>query len=125
MVEIDTTGTVYVQSAHITDRDSKVAKRWADLDAFAQGYVEALFSAHSIERTTGDGRRFSHGAFDLLAGATLARIITDCEAAIADGYDNTVPAGSTFYAEREEGYEPAFPPLTVLFGDDGKVRFAA
>lgn len=48
---------------------------WGDLDAFTQGYVEALF----FTSTGDDGEPLEQGFSDL-APETLARIIADCAA---------------------------------------------
>lgn len=117
---LDTSGAVYVQSAHITDRNSKVAKRWSDLSPFAQGYIEALFA-----------ERFQFGvAFSDLAPETLSRIIAACgrcESGLrALGIQNVhVWSGYNVWLLQQAGSlaEHGFPPLTVTLGDDGKVRF--
>lgn len=109
------------------------AAAWEQISPFAQGYIEALFASHSISRYRSDeDRTYSHGAFDMLAPETLARIIADCEARIAglspQSYPNatrlSVRDGHLFWQHRQEGVHSAFPPLTVQLGGDGKVRFA-
>jgi hypothetical protein len=65
--------------------------------------------------------------FSDLAPETLARIIADCAVELfpRDGDDDLRDEGVAFYEERQERLRsPAFPPLTVQIGDDGKVRFA-
>lgn len=101
---------------------------WSDLDAFTQGYVEALFES-------GGGRigpvfQWVCGFSDL-APETLARIIADC-AAVADFAEFFADnPGASFWLNRQSAW-PAwsdrrprlvdrFPPLTAYLGDDGKV----
>lgn len=126
--QLDTTGAVLPVNQDDPILSVQQGYTWLDLDAFTQGYIEALFAAHSIERTTGDGRVFSHGAFDMLAPETLARIISDCEDATArrNGwhYVPTTEGGREFWERRQRGGHFEYSPLTITLGDDGKARFA-
>ncbi|MFN4296745.1 MAG: hypothetical protein ACK4FB_07865 [Brevundimonas sp.] len=121
--QLDTSGVVYVQSAFITDRNSKVAKRWSDLSPFTQGYIEALFAAFDPEPTP--GVRLAPGPFGFsdLAPETLARIIADCGLAQREG-DGRME-GIDYWNRRQAGeYLTTRQPQTVQLGDDGKVRLA-
>lgn len=115
---------------------------WSDLDAFAQGYVEALF-ASACPRCRGAGefiqtwhagnlheRLRDHGSgfgwfrcdlgFSSLSPEALAMILADCAAYQASRPSGQV--GAVFWLYRDEGELSDFPPLTVSLGDDGKVR---
>lgn len=116
--------------------DSQV--RWDDLSPFVQGYVEALF-AHCYDRQSAqrggyncvaDEADYGPGAplgFADLAPETLARIIEDCRIASELPCYRQTPsqtyAGRVFWLERQSGFPPNFPPITVYLGDDGKVWF--
>lgn len=104
------------------------SRQWEDLDAFTQGYVEAVLRA--AEDTLGGftvcGVRFSD-----LAPETLARIIEDCVAwrseftgSTAESSAERADMGRGFWRIRQDGKRSTFPPLTVQLGDDGKVGFA-
>ena len=107
--------------------------RWSDLTPFAQGYVEAMFAdwAERLnEQRIALGLPLRRVAYRDLAPETLARIIADCEQALADklcGYMNYSETGAMFWKERQadqlNGMEPRFPPLTVSLNDQGKVVF--
>lgn len=143
--QLDKSGVVVLSPV---DGGSTAPVAWGNLSPFAQGYIEALFEAHSIQRYRSDEDRiYSHGGFDMLAPETLARIIADCERYL--GQTSITPEratagdGRAFYVLRQSAPaylngppmsqtmdgEPVasayyFPPLTVHLGDDGKVRFA-
>jgi hypothetical protein len=77
---LDTAGVVSVDTRVSEGRapgtsHPVVITAWRDLDAFTQGYVEALF----FTSTGDDGEAFGEGFADL-APETLARIIADCAA---------------------------------------------
>lgn len=104
---------------------------WADLDAFTQGYIEAMFEGAaqdggSVLMTLG-----AFYAFSDLAPETLARIIADCTSfqniATGLGQKTAEAEGARFWNGRQGGlsgaFGAAFPPLTVQLGDDGKVHF--
>lgn len=55
----------------------KAARAFNQLDAFTQGYVEALFFTHT---GTADDEELQDAAFVDLAPETLARIVDDCRA---------------------------------------------
>jgi hypothetical protein len=123
---LDTSGSIWSAPEGIARR----LMTWRDLSPFAQGYVEAMFTASygdiraDIAGAQGwDGDR--EPAFADLAPETLARIIADCEAFVAEP-TVIVDAryGRNFWRVRQRGDLPKFPPLTVQLGDDGKVRFA-
>ena len=123
---------------------------WADLDTFAQGYIEAMFFTDSGDE---EGQLGDLGFSDL-APDTLAAIIRDCAAfqetrAWADALENysgadETTAGRDFWYTRQghgcgfwdgDWPEPhgdalteaakAFRAQDSYVGDDGKVRFAA
>lgn len=76
MFQLDTSGTV---AAVTSNPKIRVDAEWSDLDDFTRGYIAALFAAHSVSRYRSDEERtYSHGAFDMLAPETLARIMKDC-----------------------------------------------
>lgn len=152
--QLDTTGHV-VNVGDGTNAARQPILFWTDLDAFTQGYVEALFARNA----GGLFRPLGFAKFSDLAPETLARIIADCEAfRLTPAFVGLAAkivlmdrelqnAGAEFFhvRARMEDYchgfkagdwpqfttEPlniaarAFPPLTVQLGDDGKVRFAA
>lgn len=115
---------------------------WDDLDAFTQGYVEALFaSERATDVTKADWLPDAEAVaapgsctlpcdvgFSDLAPETLARIIVDCEAISRMGLpaksEHHPRAGRSAWEWRQMQQLPGFPPLTVQLGDDGKVRFA-
>lgn len=114
------------------DGPSRIA--WTDLDAFTQGYVEALFESDldndgDPEVPAGLTLVGLRKGFSDLALETLARIIADCERRMK-GRHGTKFANNRygrFFWDRVSIGELAgegYPPLTVQLGDDGKVRFA-
>lgn len=131
--QLDTTGTVGPYRS--TDLVSTYALSWSDLDAFTQGYVEALLRFASTLSETG---RHWGVAFSDLAPETLARIIADCERyASKFNPSPNLSAGADFWRHRQSkashfvdgetcrGLKSmGFPPLTVMLSADGKVRFA-
>lgn len=134
--QLDTTG--YVDP--IPPRGERYAPLpfyWDDLDAFTQGYVEAMFSGAVVELRRDAEDRVQMNLEDLgfrhLAPEALARIIADCASFenIAGGLGQKTGAveGGRFWTGRQGGlsgaFGAAFPPLTVQLGDDGKVRFGA
>jgi hypothetical protein len=124
------------------------AATWDRLDAFTQGYVEALFAeldqarlaAYRAAPWGSRGREVPvRAAFSWLAPETLARIMEDCGRALRDRrsgyYAESAVAGKQFWAARQEAFRSwghafayqfrnDFPPLTLYLGDDGKVRLA-
>lgn len=108
---------------------------WDDLSPVMQGYTEEMFAGLVRESAWGALPMLPHpeepGAyrevrFCDLSPETLAQIIADCER-----FQKMYPSafvtvgGRGFWTERQAGGLPRFLPLTVLLGDDGKVRFAA
>lgn len=93
---------------------------WGYLDAFTQGYIEALFFTQQNDR--------GHGAasFSDLAPETLAAILRDCAAYPEVGLMFPEVArtndGHTFWEMRQAGGFSDFPPLTLYLGGDGKVH---
>lgn len=136
--QLDTTGIITLPPV---DGGSPAPIAWSNLSPFAQGYIEALFASigGKLEIVPFMGMRpepFAVGFSDL-APETLARIIADCEAMVEAGGLPYHFAGTGFWSGRQAGNwtkaqpaekylkaVPAFPPLTVQLGDDGKVRFA-
>lgn len=95
---------------------------WSDLTPFAQGYVEAMFRTHVVGHSVNG---FGPLGFSDLAPETLARIIADCEAVAIRSLPGEERArGGKWWASRQAGDWPDFPPLTLTLGEDGKVRFA-
>lgn len=100
---------------------------WSDLDAFTQGYIEAMFDGWAVAPQIGrgdawdwaltdmndaewwcddkpaDAPDFRAPAFSDLAPETLSRIIADCRAA-REGYRaaNTKDCGASFWAGRND-----------------------
>ncbi|WP_312687195.1 hypothetical protein [Brevundimonas nasdae] len=131
---LDTTGAVAMGSEHGA-RFAGVNTVWTDLDAFTQGYIEAMPWEALLGETYRLGCNRAQGdapGFSDLAPETLARIIADC----ADFVDcqpgpqrkakceADPETGRYFWRWREAGNIPRHAPLTVRLGDDGKVRFA-
>lgn len=118
--QLDTTGRVVSELTEAFE----TYHEWSDLDAFAQGYVEALFSEGVAPQTMWPCR------FQDLAPETLARIIADCAKGVdkpymmGRAYNANDAGGRCFWADRQAGFYADLPPLTVQLGDDGKVRFA-
>lgn len=119
--QLDTSGKAY----RSISETSMEAIRWADLDAFTQGYVEALFAGGIVDITAEDIRNGTY-RFSDLAPETLAAILKDCAAFIAAWPDFTPDhsSGGAFWRVRQLGSDlrvKSFPPLTSYLGDDGKV----
>jgi hypothetical protein len=125
-----------------------VITAWRDLDAFAQGYIEAAF----FTSTGDDGNALEQGFSDLAPG-TLAAMIADCakfcessawlravNAAKSYDFPGEAQAGHDFWYTRNghgcgfwdsDWPEPyataltdaakAFPERDLYVGDDGKV----
>lgn len=133
----DTSGHVLSGFCAAGDPDTLYAYKWPDLDAFTQGYVEALFA--SVEDRNEDGEPQLQTApqpgpppyeawlvvvgFSDLAPETLAAILKDCAAFQAErpGLSDTTTNGAMLWEARQVGRWSAFPPLTPHLGDDGKV----
>jgi hypothetical protein len=121
-------------------RDNKLGVKvgptyWSDLDAFTQGYVEALFA--SLPRNAIHGLPIAMGTADVeghfvgfsdLSREALAMILADCAAfrdQIAWRLNLTQEVGAKIWRARQaDKWSPTFPPLTVSLGDDGKVRLS-
>jgi hypothetical protein len=128
---LDTSGRVGVPLyAHDLEGTHRLVE-WSDLNPLQQGYVEALFERlppiEYGEPTSGGYRLQRTPAFSDLAPETLRRIITDCEARLAQAtppYPNTRKEGARFWARRSAGDLRAhgFPPLAAYVAlDDCKV----
>jgi hypothetical protein len=124
--QLDTSGEVVGLSAD----GLRIAKRWSDLSPFVQGYVDALLEAcwrREYGVAAANDRCFGwKAAFSDLAPETLARIIEDCDAyplLFPSQGPATAYLGACFWADRQAGRCPNFPPLTVSLNDDGKVVF--
>jgi len=126
---LDTSGAV----AHPSPETSVIkAYRWVDLDAFTQGYVEALLSCSRgkclMVLAGGDLDNARPVAFSDLAPETLALILEDCAAYQAKylrDYEATPDRAASFWSWRQAEKAPEdrsaeFPPLTPYLGD-GKV----
>lgn len=120
--QLDTAGEIITEDA--------TAHRWGALDAFTQGYIEALFgwARENVDLETARWR--DNLGFSDLAPETLARIMADCEkrkAAIGPAF-KTVWLGREFWEMRQRaafaGGTSDWPPLTAQLGDDGKVRLS-
>lgn len=123
--QLDTTGAVGPYRS--TDLVSTYALSWSDLDAFTQGYVEALFQSVQVDAlgATYAERPSLSPAFSDLAPETLARIIADCAVSAAQPTTGEPRGeGAAFWRLRNACDYVGFPPLNVQLGDDGKVRFA-
>lgn len=132
--QIDTTGTVL--GLTLPNGKGGVqpdgAWTWDALDAFTQGYIEAA-AEDLVRRMLDDpdatysvGQCRSAGSFAAFAPETLARIIEDCAWLCTDAASRAAnaEAGREAWAVRQAGKMAHAEPLTVLLGDDGKVRFA-
>lgn len=136
--QFDTSGKIILNQTRII---------WSDLSPFEQGYVERAFAELDKARLQhyhaapwgSKGREVPIcAAFSDLAPKTLARIIEDCSALhfeiIGCVIGGDVARGSVAWDWRQRAQadprNPAgeiharFPPLTVILGHDGKVRFA-
>jgi hypothetical protein len=69
---LDTSGAVVGNGSKEARIIGGLPMRWADLDAFTQGYIEALFFTEEGEDNLGEA------AFADLAPETLASIVEDC-----------------------------------------------
>jgi hypothetical protein len=99
--QLDTSGGVFTPGSALFDQTTRHAlKTWADLDAFTQGYIEALFFTEGDELTTAKRERETGApepedesdesraafralytpGFSDLAPEALARIVADCAA---------------------------------------------
>lgn len=146
MSELDTSGIVYGSD----QQGTAPIWVWSDLDAFTQGYIEAMpweslgwriccgstwietIKNRANAQRAVDGGIRRHGApmsmrahgFSDLAPETLARVIADCEAVKPQYPEGLSWQGRAFWERRQAGAIGYLPPLTVQLGDDGKVRFA-
>lgn len=128
---LDTSGVVYVQSPYITDRDSKIAKRWSDLSPFVQGYIEAMLRDY-LTRNLGPLASGDILGFSDLAPETLSRILKDCgpdsrgyvhPTGATMGIANTFEGGGLFWRTRQEGMWAGFPPQRTTLSNDGLIYF--
>lgn len=121
---LDTSGEVSLASVQnadcLTKRrfGSSLRFEWADLDAFTQGYIEALFFTNAEELGAGDflvarceAAGEAHGFSDL-APETLAQIIANCaKFQASDGWRDCLQDARR-EPERGEGVEVVFPDDT-------------
>lgn len=130
---LDTSGEVTFPAiiAMTGEPDSiALSYRWRHLDAFTQGYVEALFE--TLDERNFIERLGEHGdpdyGFSDLSPEALAAILKDCaRAKPMEGYraDEYAKMGRQFWMNRQSGLLPErFQPLTVTLSDDGKVYLA-
>lgn len=133
---LDTSGTIHFATLFAKAHGLLTFYRWSDLDAFTQGYVEAMFltsgdppgSFNGSENGEDDDLTAVRGFADL-APETLAAILKDCADYTSRPFgtkditdlrpDST--AGGRFWRKRQERFYDAFPPLTPYLGDDGRV----
>ena len=126
---LDTSGAVYLEG-----KIFRHALKWPDLDAFTQGYVEALFAAVAAQRTYPDAFYKAHGMrharFSDLSPEALAMILADC-AAMQEGLQiaSNFSGGRVAWEARQSGWKDwgtgprkKWTPPTVSLGDDGKVK---
>ena len=104
---------------------------WDRLNLFTRGFIRAGFEAGVAHDCDGflypelDGT-----AFHMLAPASLERIMADCEAVLAEFKPPHPDAelGEAFWRGRNqigpgnEFNKAAFPPITFVLTDDGKVE---
>lgn len=133
--QLDTTGHVQGWVPPHGDRhgyDGPNRISWSDLDAFTQGYVEAMLRDRYLRDKIGGAIAtlrtpdldVEPHAFRDLAPETLARIIADCERTESEPTTGEMRAeGAAFWKLRNACDYVGFPPLTVQLGEDGKVRF--
>lgn len=133
---LDTSGVVHIRTEPHGDWRGI---GWSDLDAFTQGYVEALFASRwdcprcAASKFTCD-THFRLGFADL-APEALALILDDCAVVQAKWPEWSARdmAGQDFWRERQDtrlGSDGQWgvyglPPLTPTLGDDGKVYLQA
>ena len=134
MSVFDTSGMIDMHPEEEQDRGHLIS--WSDLDAFTQGYIEALFAGDIYHREgimIYDKKLPFHTrgwAFTDLAPEALARIIADCDARKASlaALMKTRRLGKEFWEHRQHngfvGGSYDWPSLTVQLSDDGKVTFA-
>ena len=120
---LDTSGAVIVGPRSAWDT-VPIKWRWQDLDAFTQGYIEAMMPALNTATcfpVFDDGWR--RARFSDLAPETLARIIEDCDWLCTDASIRRTSRdlGREIWAERQAGNVAHLVPLTAYLGDDGKV----
>lgn len=132
---LDTSGAIYFATPYAKAHGLKTFYRWPDLSLFTQGYVEAAhrwFCEHHQQtcrhlKSEGlescDCRAGRWTRFDQIHPETIAAMMKDCELSqsMAGGPGNH-EAGEYFWHERQQGLELRFPPLTLFFDDEGKVR---
>lgn len=140
---LDTSGTIHFATPYAKAHGLKTFYLWSDLSPFEQGYTREMLTANAPDLAVGwrsDGSLVDPAGFSDLAPATLAAIRKDCAALHAimtpSPLPNTEHGGGVFWRERSEGWKhqhfrwsrrklsDAFPPLTVLLNDAGKVVFA-
>ena len=97
----------------VLDHGSRdTANRFAQLDSFTQGYIEALFFT---DTGTGDDGELEHATVDDLAPSAWEKIIADCkrfqelnradldEACDFDGYDEQCCGNDFWYTRNGHG----------------------
>lgn len=119
---LDTSGGV-----RIPHGDGSILVTWGmpHLSPFAQGYVEAALTERA---RTAIAASLRNPRFDMLAPATLAAMLKDCEAFQALGHwvVFNVNTGKDFWLDRQSkqltrAAGRAFPPLALYLGDDGLI----
>lgn len=119
---LDTSGAVDLAPPGPLLRPGCIQTLWPDLSPFEQGYVEAMFAIPRDGWKWQAGKLVSPGFADL-APETLAAIRKDCALYIREyARSGAVASGTDLWRVRQEGrLGPAFRPLTVTLGDDGRV----
>jgi len=120
--QLDTSGAVLIPTGiDAPGQTTHTVHAWRSLDAFTQGYVEALLRSMGLQYfgsgESDDTPRFV--GFSDLAPETLATIIRDCAEYTAAPDDRTL--GSWFWHNRQQGIIGPRPPLTPTVGSDGLI----
>lgn len=134
MRELDTSGMVelyeFVRGASTNWSPGPIA--WGGLDAFTQGYIEAMAAdwsrVVSADPRTAARQPPFHWGFSDVAPETLAAILKDCGAhEVAYPLQARDPRrhnrGVNFWRNRQAGMwaNSGWPPLKPYLGDDGRV----
>lgn len=123
--DFDTSGAVEYRDSH----GELMSYRWPDLpNDFVRGYIRAAFASLYdpvfLKPVLRSGPADFRGvAFSDLHPDTLASMLADCAARLAsrDCVENTREGGRSFWARRQAGDRPDFPPLRLSLDPNGKV----
>lgn len=119
---LDTSGVVCV----VDDPADRYGFRefyWTDLSPFAQGYIEAALRDY-LMRNLGPLASGDILGFSDLAPETLAAMMKDCERYLSHGRRRELQQpqdGAALWETRQMDISPAFPPITLYLGDDGRI----